>query len=121
MSEINGRNITWAIFITNNCFEHGDDLVQSTDWHNATVFKPSLRASVEKSVAKGQRALMQGRIMYGSVEDKMGQKRHTTTVAADDVIRIICLINHMLEINLCPSGIFSELRGSGVWSNTSPE
>jgi single-stranded DNA-binding protein len=36
----------------------------------------------------GHRVLVQGRIMYGTVEDKMGQKRHTTTIVADDVIRI---------------------------------
>jgi single-stranded DNA-binding protein len=32
--------------------------------------------------------LVQGRIMYGMVEDKAGQKRHTTEIITDDVIRI---------------------------------
>ncbi len=40
------------------------------------------------SYVAGHRVLVQGRIMYGTVEDKMGQKRHTTTIVADDIIRI---------------------------------
>jgi single-stranded DNA-binding protein len=62
--------------------------VTSTDWHNVAVFKPSLRMSVEQNVRRGQRVLVQGRIMYGMVEDKAGQKRHTTEIITDDVIRI---------------------------------
>ncbi len=49
--------------------------------------RPYLRDSVHQNVSKGQRVMVQGRIMYGSVEDKTGNVRHTTTIVADDVIR----------------------------------
>ena len=51
------------------------------------VFRPYLRDAVQANVYKGQRVLVQGRIMYGSVEDKLGNVRHTTTIVAEDVIR----------------------------------
>ena len=39
--------------------------------------------------------MVQGRIMYGSVEDKMGVTRHTTTIVADDVIRLTNWKDHV--------------------------
>ncbi len=38
-------------------------------------FRPYLRDSVHRNVSKGQRVMVQGRIMYGSVEDKAGVVR----------------------------------------------
>ena len=64
------------------------DYVTKTDWHNVAVFRPFLRESVHQNVAKGMRVMVQGRLMYGSVEDKAGVVRHTTTIVADDVIRL---------------------------------
>jgi len=61
--------------------------VTKTDWHNVAVFRPYLRESVHRNVVKGQRVLVQGRIMYGSIEDKAGVVRHTTTIVAEDVVR----------------------------------
>ncbi len=54
----------------------------------STLNRPMLRESVHRNVGKGSRVMVQGRIMYGSVEDKMGVTRHTTTIVADDVIRL---------------------------------
>ncbi len=65
----------------------GDDYLTKTDWHNVAVFRNSLRETVAKNVHKGMRVLVQGRIMYGTIEDKMGNVKHTTTIVADDVIR----------------------------------
>lgn len=58
-----------------------------TDWHNVAVFRPYLRDSVLNNVKKGNRIHLTGRILYGHVEDKMGNVRHTTTIVADDIIR----------------------------------
>ena len=68
--------------------DSGSDYVTKTDWHNVAVFRPFLRDAVANNVVKGQRVLVQGRIMYGSIEDNLGVVRHTTTVVADDVIRL---------------------------------
>ena len=67
--------------------DSGNELVKKTEWHNIVVFKPHLRDSVYNYVTKGGRVMVQGRIMYGSFEDKEGNLRSTTSVVADDVIR----------------------------------
>ena len=64
-----------------------DDYETKTDWHNVAVFRPYLRESVLNNVDKGSRLYVTGRILYGHVEDKLGNVRHTTTIVADDVIR----------------------------------
>ncbi len=51
------------------------------------MLRPKLLDSVHQTVSKGQRVMVQGRLMYGEVEDKAGIARHTTTIVADDVIR----------------------------------
>ena len=65
----------------------GNELVKKTEWHNIAVFMPNLREIAYNYVAKGNRIMVQGRIMYGSIEDKQGMIRHTTSIAADDIIR----------------------------------
>lgn len=64
-----------------------EDYETKTDWHNVAVFRPFLRESVLNNVEKGARLYVTGRILYGHVEDKLGNVRHTTTIVADDVIR----------------------------------
>ena len=39
------------------------------------------------NVDKGARLYVTGRILYGHVEDKLGNVRQTTTIVADDIIR----------------------------------
>merc|ERR1719510_815616 len=67
----------------------GNDLVKKTEWHNIVVFKPYLRESVYNYVNKGSRIMVQGRIMYGSIEDKQKNLRSTTSIVAEDVIRFV--------------------------------
>lgn len=59
---------------------------QKTEWHRICVFKPYLRDSTFKYTMKGQRVLVQGRIIYGEVKESDGQLRHTCSIVADDVI-----------------------------------
>ena len=63
------------------------EVVTKTEWHNVVVFRPGLRDSVYDNLNKGQRVYVDGRLMYGRVEDKMGIVRDTVTIVADDVIR----------------------------------
>ena len=65
----------------------GNDLVKKTEWHNIAVFKPYLRETAHNYISKGSRVMVQGRIMYGSYEDANGVVRHTTSIAAEDIIR----------------------------------
>ena len=74
-------------FPAKNSVPGEDTMITKTDWHNIAVFKPLLRDSVYEHVLKGNRVLVQGRILYGSVEDRAGVIRSTTTIVAEDVIR----------------------------------
>ena len=67
--------------------DSSNSLVKKTEWHNVVVFRPHLRDSVYNYVTKGGRVMVQGRIMYGSIEDKQGNLRSTTSIVAEDVIR----------------------------------
>lgn len=76
---------------TFNCFISSKILIvgevnQKTEWHRICVFKPFLRDSTFKYTSKGQRVLVQGRIIYGEIKDSDGQFRHTSSIVADDVI-----------------------------------
>jgi single-strand DNA-binding protein len=62
------------------------EVSQKTEWHRICVFKPYLRESVLKFTNKGQRLLVQGRIIYGEVKENEGNFRHTCSIVADDVI-----------------------------------
>merc|ERR1712059_79259 len=64
-------NTTWKAEST----APGDsEWTHRTDWHNY--------------VTKGARIHVTGRIIYGEVTDKTGVKRHTTSIAAEDIIYV---------------------------------
>ena len=60
--------------------------MQKTEWHRIVVFKPSLIETVMRYVGKGNRILVQGRLIYGEMKDSEGQSRTTSSIVADDVI-----------------------------------
>ncbi|XP_026765222.1 single-stranded DNA-binding protein, mitochondrial [Galleria mellonella] len=66
-------------------YESGD-ILQRTDWHRISIFKPALRDTVYKYLKKGQRVYVTGKLSYGEVKLDDGQVRTASTVVADDVI-----------------------------------
>lgn len=66
-------------------YESGD-ILQRTDWHRISIFKPGLRDTVYKYLKKGQRVYVTGKISYGEVKLDDGQVRSASTVIADDII-----------------------------------
>ncbi|RVE45084.1 hypothetical protein evm_010272 [Chilo suppressalis] len=66
-------------------YESGD-ILQRTDWHRVSIFKPGLRDTVYKYLKKGQRIYVTGKLSYGEVKMDDGQVRTASTVIADDVI-----------------------------------
>ncbi|XP_028177435.1 single-stranded DNA-binding protein, mitochondrial [Ostrinia nubilalis] len=66
-------------------YESGD-ILQRTDWHRVSIFKPGLRDTVYKYLKKGQRVYVTGKLSYGEVKLDDGQVRTASTVIADDVI-----------------------------------
>nr|CAG4637568.1 EOG090X0O5J [Ceriodaphnia reticulata]SVE73364.1 EOG090X0O5J [Ceriodaphnia reticulata] len=78
--------VTFSLATNSNYSYANGDVSQKTEWHRICVFKPYLRESTLKYTNKGQRVLVQGRIIYGEVRDEGGQLRHTSSIVADDVI-----------------------------------
>ncbi|XP_072941926.1 single-stranded DNA-binding protein, mitochondrial [Epargyreus clarus] len=66
-------------------YESGD-ILQRTDWHRISVFRPGLRDTIYKYLKKGQRVYVTGKLSYGEVKLDDGQVRTASTVIADDVI-----------------------------------
>ncbi|XP_045492214.1 single-stranded DNA-binding protein, mitochondrial [Colias croceus] len=66
-------------------YESGD-ILQRTDWHRISVFRPGLRDTVYKYLKKGQRVYVTGKLSYGEVKLDDGQVRTASTVIADDII-----------------------------------
>lgn len=66
-------------------YESGD-ILQRTDWHRISVFKPGLRDTVYKFLKKGQRIYITGKLSYGEVKLDDGQVRTASTIIADDII-----------------------------------
>lgn len=66
-------------------YESGD-ILQRTDWHRISIFKPGLRDTVYKYMKKGSRVYVTGKISYGEVKTDDGQVRTASTIIADDVI-----------------------------------
>lgn len=61
-------------------------MLQRTDWHRISIFKPGLRDTVYKYLKKGQRVYITGKLSYGEVKMDDGQVRSASTIIADDVI-----------------------------------
>ncbi|XP_046978395.1 single-stranded DNA-binding protein, mitochondrial [Vanessa cardui] len=66
-------------------YESGD-VLQRTDWHRVSVFRPGLRDTVYKFLKKGQRVYVTGKLSYGEIKLDDGQVRTASTVIADDII-----------------------------------
>lgn len=62
------------------------EVTQKTEWHRICVFKPHLRETAYNYAAKGNRVLVQGRLLYGEVTDSTGTTQNTVSVVADDII-----------------------------------
>ncbi|CAH3021062.1 unnamed protein product [Porites evermanni] len=57
-----------------------ETLESKTEWHNISVFKPSLQEKVNGYVRKGTRLFVQGSIQYNNYVDQEGIKRYNTSI-----------------------------------------
>jgi single-strand DNA-binding protein len=57
---------------------------ERNEWHNLTLWGKRAEA-LAKYLCKGSRILVQGRLHYGSYEDKEGTKRYTTEIVVTDL------------------------------------
>ncbi|MCL4150331.1 UNVERIFIED_CONTAM: hypothetical protein GTU68_021973, partial [Idotea baltica] len=73
---------------TNINYSKDNEVMQQTDWHRITVFKPHLRDKVSRYMAKGARVMVNGRISYFDRKDSANPNiiYKNASVIADDVI-----------------------------------
>jgi len=76
----------YANYFNTSFYFFTGDVNKKTEWHRICVFKPYLMENSMKFAVKGQRVLVQGRLIYGEVKDGEGILRQTSSVVADDVI-----------------------------------
>ena len=85
----NGQAVTFSLATNERWMsKQTDTWEERISWHNIAIFKDGLRQSIYDNVTKGHRVLIQGKINYGQIEDQAGIVRKTTTIIADDVIRL---------------------------------
>lgn len=78
--------VTFSLATQNNYKYDSGDMLQKTDWHRISVFRPNLRDTVYSYLRKGQRVYVTGRLSYGEIKTSDGEVRSTCSVIADDVI-----------------------------------
>ena len=59
--------------------------VEETQWHNLICYGKTAEI-MQKYVEKGKEIAVEGKIMYGSYEDKDGQKRYTTEIRVEELV-----------------------------------
>jgi single-strand DNA-binding protein len=58
---------------------------ERTEWHRVVVFNPGLAEVVEKYAKKGDKILVEGKLVTRKWEDKDGVEKYTTEVVIDRV------------------------------------
>ena len=58
--------------------------IEQTDWHNVVLW----RWLAEKNLVKGDTVYVEGKLKTRSWDDKDGNKRYTTEVVADKILRL---------------------------------
>ena len=81
-----GQPVTKFSLATNRRWKkkNSDQWDEETTWHNVVVWG-ELGENVAASLDKGHRAIVQGRLSIRSYEDKMGEKKWSTEIIADNV------------------------------------
>jgi single-strand DNA-binding protein len=77
-----GSVAKFSLATTESYKNKAGEKVENTEWHNIVIFG-KLTEIVEKYVKKGDLIYVEGKIIYGSYDDKDGNKRYTTDIKVD--------------------------------------
>lgn len=77
-----GSVAKFSLATTESYKNKAGEKVEQTEWHNIVIFG-KLTEIVEKYVKKGDLIYVEGKIIYGSYDDKDGNKRYTTDIKVD--------------------------------------
>lgn len=82
-----GRDVAkFSIATSEGYFDANKQWRESTEWHNIVAWGP-LAKKVEKSVAKGDLVLIEGKLKTRKWSDKIsGQERSATEINADNIV-----------------------------------
>lgn len=85
----NNRVASFSLATTETWKGEGGTMQEKTEWHRVVVWNrgaSKLADFVEQYVKKGELLLVEGKITYRQWEDRDGQKRYSTEIAAREVM-----------------------------------
>lgn len=92
--------------------------IEQTEWHNVVLW----RWLAERNLVKGDQVYIEGKIKTRSWDDKDGNKRYTTEVVAEKIIRLTSRRDQAAAYG-APPPEFSEIQAqqsTGTQSPTAP-
>lgn len=78
------KRAAFSLATTESYKDKEGNWVEQTEWHNIVLW----RWLAEKNLIKGDKIYLEGRIRNRSWEDENGQKRYTTEIQGDKVLKL---------------------------------
>lgn len=78
------KRAAFSLATTESYKDKGDNWVEQTEWHNIVLW----RWLAEKNLIKGDKIYLEGKIRTRSWEDDSGNKRYTTEIQGEKVLKI---------------------------------
>jgi len=75
---------SFSLATTESFKDKSGDYKKRTDWHKITCFGKTAE-NCAQYLSKGSSVVINGRIQYESWEDKEGNKRHSTSIVANNI------------------------------------
>jgi len=82
--ESNNKKASFSLATTESYKDKSGNWVEQTEWHNIVLWG----YLAEKKLAKGDQVYIEGKIRSRSWEDKDGNKRYTTEILGDKVLKL---------------------------------
>jgi single-strand DNA-binding protein len=82
--ESNNKKASFSLATTESYKDKNGNWVEQTEWHNIVVWG----FLAEKKLAKGDQVYVEGKIRTRSWDDKDGNKRNTTEILGDKVLKL---------------------------------
>jgi single-strand DNA-binding protein len=82
--ESNNKKASFSLATTESYKDKNGNWVEQTEWHNIVLWG----YLAEKKLAKGDQVYIEGKIRSRSWDDKDGNKRYTTEILGDKVLKL---------------------------------
>lgn len=84
----NGNTLTKLSIATNESRKNADgEYFNTTQWHNIIAWG-KLGETMQQFLKKGSQVAIQGKLTYGSFQDKEGINRNRTTIVANEFLML---------------------------------